>query len=606
MELKKILRPLLVGTLLAAVVFSAYKRGLLDGVEFKSLDFRFQVRGPIPRHLPIVIVSIDQDSFDELDLPWPWPRTMHAGLIRKLSQAGARLIAFDILFTEPKPDAREDRALAEAIKEAGNVILAAEHTEVASDFGPRIRLSLPIPLIREHARGYGLVNLVTDRDGIIRSGRLMLAFQEKIFSGFAYQTYRAATGKQNAPDERISAEPYLINFRGPARTFPVVPYYRVLRNEIDPEFFRDKIVLVGALSPSLHDVFPTPFSSSEYTAGVEIQANFVDTLAANDPVLLVPGWVLAGLFCLLSAITIGSAIHFKPLRATATLIACLFLYGFVALFLFSERRLWIPLIPPMAAAMFAYGGIILDHYIREQKARIRMRGMLNKYLSPDIVEEMLKLPAGLGLEGKRRHITVLFSDVRGFTAMSEQISPEQVVSLLSDYLGRAAQIVVHNEGVIDKFIGDAVFAFFGWPKSYDNDALRAVKTGIEMIELVESLAPAWTEIIGRPLKVGVGINTGDAVVGNIGSEMKSDLTAIGDTVNLGARLEALTKELGVPMLISEYTAAELKGAIPLRPLRQVKVQGREAAILVYCPESLLHGEYEQAADTSGPYIQQHK
>jgi adenylate cyclase len=201
---------------------------------------------------------------------------------------------------------------------------------------------------------------------------------------------------------------------------------------------------------------------------------------------------------------------------------------------------------------------------------------------------------------------VLFSDVRGFTSLSEQISPEQVVDLLSDYLGRAAHIVTQNKGVIDKFIGDAVFAFFGYPKSYGDDALRAVKTGIEMIELVESLGPKWAEIIGRPLKVGVGINTGDAVVGNIGSEMKSDLTAIGDTVNLGARLEALTKELGVPMLISEYTAAELKGAIPLRPLRQVKVQGREAPILVYCPESLMRGEIEHAADMSAPYVQQHK
>jgi len=127
-----------------------------------------------------------------------------------------------------------------------------------------------------------------------------------------------------------------------------------------------------------------------------------------------------------------------------------------------------------------------------------------------------------------------------------------------------------------------------------------------MIELVESLGPKWSEIIGRPLKVGVGINSGEAVVGSIGSEIRSDFTAIGDTVNLGARLEALTKELGVPMLISEYTAAELKGAIPLRPMRQVKVQGREAAIMVYCPESLLQGISEVAADTSGPYIQQHK
>jgi adenylate cyclase len=151
-----------------------------------------------------------------------------------------------------------------------------------------------------------------------------------------------------------------------------------------------------------------------------------------------------------------------------------------------------------------------------------------------------------------------------------------------------------------------VFAIFGAPKSHGDDALRAVKTGLEMIELVESLGPKWTGMIGRPLKVGVGINSGDAVVGSIGSEIRSEFTAIGDTVNLGSRLEGLTKELGVPMLISESTAAELGDSIPLRPLRQVKVTGREAPLLVYCPEVLLEGEVEFALDTTTPYMQQHK
>jgi adenylate cyclase len=606
MEFKKLLRPLSIGALLAALIFTIYQRGLLDVAELKSLDLRFQIRGPIAPKLPIVIVSIDQDSFDELNLPWPWPRTFHAELIRKLSKAGAKIIAFDVLFTEPKPDAREDQALAEAIKQAGNVVLAAEHTEVASDFGPRARLSLPIPLIREHALGYGAVNLVTDRDGIIRSGLLVLPFQEKYFPGLAYQIYTAAAGEQTSPDGPVSTRPYLINFRGPARTYPVVPYYRILRDEIDPAFFRDRIVLIGALAPSLHDVFPTPFSASQYTAGVEIQANFVETLTAKDPIARFPVWGHGALFFFLSGIAIWASIHFHPFRATGTVVGLNALYGFAALYAFSFHHLWIPVVPIVLGTILSYGGIILDHYVREQKERMRTRAMLNKYVSSEVAEELLKRRESLGLEGKRRHITVLFSDIRGFTSISEQIGPEQVVSLLSDYLGRVSHIVFKHGGTIDKFIGDAVFAIFGAPKSHEDDAKRAIQTGIEMIELVESLAPRWTEIIGRPLKVGVGINSGEAVVGSIGSDIRSDFTAIGDTVNLGARLEALTKELGVPMLISEYTAAELKGAIPLRPLRQVKVQGREAAILVYCPESLMHGESEHAADTTGPYIQQHK
>lgn len=602
----KVLRQLLIGTGLAVLVFVAHQRGLLDILEYKSLDLRFQIRGPIPHKLPIVIVNIDQDSFDELDLPWPWPRTLHAELIRKLKQAGAKVIAFDVLFTEPKPDPREDQALAQAIREAGNVILAAEQTEVDSSFGARSRLSLPIPLIRQYAMSYGPANLVIEHDGVVRSGRFALPFQDRKFPGFAYRIYEAAVGSKPSSGEGLSIAPYYINYRGPNRGYPIAPYYRVLRDEIDPTFFRDKIVLVGAYSPSLHDFFSTPFSASEPMAGVEVQANFVDTLAGGDPVVPVPGWMLAALFIIFVAIGVWSAIHLKPLEATTAVIALSGVYLLLALYLFSYQQLWLGVAPVLLACTLSYGGIILDHYIAEQRERLRTRAMLNRYLSPDAAEAVMKVPEGLQLEGKRTHITVLFSDVRGFTSISEKLSPEQVVSLLSDYLGRAANIVYKNKGFLDKFIGDAVFASFGWPQSFPDDAVRAVKTGIEMIELVDSLGPKWTEIIGRPLKVGVGINTGDAVVGNIGSDKKSDLTSIGDTVNLGARLEALTKELGVPMLVSEFTAAELNGAIPLRPLRKVKVQGREAPIMVYCPEVLIKGEIETAADTATPYVQQHK
>jgi len=313
MDYKKLIQPLIIGASLSILVILSYHQGLLDIPELKSLDFRFQIRGPIASKVPIVLVSIDQDSFDELNLPWPWPRTLHATLIRKLAASQAKLIAFDILFTEPKADPREDQALADAVRDAGNVILAAEFTEVASDFGPRTTVNLPIPLVREHALGYGPANLVTDRDGIVRRARLALAFQDRIFPGFAYQIYQGFEGQKNQQGREISSVPQLINFRGPARSYPIVPYYRILRDEIDPAVFRDKIVIVGSFSPSLHDIFPTPFSASEPTAGVEIQANFVDTLVANDSITPFSGWGHHVIFILLSAITIWASFHFKPI-----------------------------------------------------------------------------------------------------------------------------------------------------------------------------------------------------------------------------------------------------------------------------------------------------
>jgi adenylate cyclase len=577
-------RPWLIGISLAVLVFIASHYGFLDVLELKSLDVRFRLRGPLPSRLPIVIVSIDQDSFDELGLSWPWPRTLHAELIQKLAVQQATLIALDILFAEPKADPAEDHALAEAIQMAGNVVLAAEYTQVPGVFGPKLSMNLPIPLLRERALGYGPVNVLSDQDGVIRSALLELPFQDRVYSAFAYQVYQRIIDRNKlVADERLFSQPqvYYINYRGPARSYPIVPYYRVLRDELEPSFFKDKIVLVGALAASLHDLYPTPFSANQPTAGAEIQANFIDTLAANDPIRPLPARSHALLFTLLAALTIGCAVSVKPLRAFGLIVGLCSLYAILTLVLFARYQWWIPVVPPLLAVLLSYGGITLDNYIREQRERLRLRTIFGRYVSPDVVHEILENREGLGLHGRRRHITVLFSDIRGFTSISEQIDPEQVVAFLSEYLAQATQIVFKHGGTVDKFIGDAIMALFGAPKSHGNDALRAVRAGLEMVALVASLGSQWRPILGRPLQVGIGINSGEAVVGSIGSEMRSDFTAIGDAVNLASRLEGLTKEFGIPLIISEYTAAELGGQLPLKPLGRVRVTGREAPLVIY-------------------------
>jgi adenylate cyclase len=602
MRHRSLLRPLLIGVSLAALVFLGYERGVLDVPELRSLDARFRLRGAITPRLPIVIVSIDQDSFDELGLPWPWPRTLHAELIHKLAANEARLIAFDILFTEPKPDPREDPALAEAIQSAGNVILAAEYTEVSGAFGPKMSMNLPTPLIREHALSYGPVNLIPDRDGVVRSALLGLSFQDRVFPAFAYQIYQAldgeATLEKNMADKPPSSPVlYYINFRGPARTYPHIPYYRILQDEVTPASFRDKIVLVGASAASLHDLHPTPYSANRPTSGVEIQANFVETLIANDPLLPLPAWSHGVLFLVLSAATIGVTLSIRPWRAFLLVITLISLLAITTLYLFVHFQIWIPLVPALLGIVITYGGMTLDHHIREQRERLRLRVLFSKYVSPDVMNEILDNRAGLGLGGRRRHITVLFSDIRDFTSISERIEPEQVVACLSEYLAAATQIVFKHGGTVDKFIGDAVMAMFGAPKSYGDDAVRAVMAGRELIQLVDALAPKWLAILGCPLKVGVGISSGEAVVGSIGSEIRADFTAIGDTVNLASRLEGLTKELGIPLLISEYTAAELGDKLTLRPLQRVKVAGREAPLLIYTVEEVCDGTVISAART---------
>jgi adenylate cyclase len=593
----------LFGVSLAAFAFLISHFGLLDTIELKTLDLRFRMRGPIAIQAPIVVISIDQDSFDELQLPWPWPRTLHAELIRKLVKGGAKIIAFDILFTEPKPDPKEDQALAAAIKEAGRVILAAELTEVASDFGPKTVVNLPIPELREHALGYGLAGLPRNRDGVVRSADLVSYFQDKAFPSFGYLIFQTLARRKAGA--KLSLDSTIINFRGPTRTFPTVPYYRVLNDEIDANIFRDKVVLIGAFGESLHDVFPTPFSADRPTAGVEIQANLVDTLLANNPIIPYTGGAHMVVFAILCASTIWISLQLSPLKAFAIVFVLGSLFGLACVYVFVKYRLWFPMTPLLAGVTLSYGGLTVMSYVREQRERLRYRAQFIKYVSPDVVADILENREGLALGGKRRHITVLFSDVRGFTGISEKISPEQVVSFLSQYFAEVTQIVFKHGGTVDKFIGDGMMAVFGAPKAHGDDALRAVKTAIEMIEMVKANGPEWSKILGKEPSIGVGVNSGEAVVGSIGSELRSDYTAIGDTVNLASRLETLTKELGVPILISESTAAEIKDALPLIPLQHVKVVGREAALMVYTSPTFVDRQID-TAEPAEPYVQRHK
>jgi adenylate cyclase len=601
MDRKEFLRRAVIGATISILAYLAYALGVLDPLELKSVDFRFQLRGPVRPRSPILLVSIDQDSFDELNLPWPWPRTLHADLIQKLSEGKAKTIGLDILFTESKPDSIEDQVLAQAIKAAGNVILAAERTEVETPFGRKSRINLPVPLLRAAAHAYGLANLYTDHDGVIRRNTLRFNFQGTDYPSFPLAIFRALQRGENAPP--VSADTMMINFRGPGRTYPIVPYYRILRGEVDPSLYRGKIVLIGAFAPSLHDVFATSFSAFAPMAGIEIQANVLEMLLLNETIIPLPDWAHILLFVVLSCVAIRLSLGQKPYWAAVSLALLVAGFGLFDFYLFSKYRILVPLTPLLFGMVASYGGITVDGYVREYKERLRLRRTFNQYVSPEVVDEILADRRTLGLKGQRRHITVLFSDIRGFTSISEQNDPETVVAFLSDYLEQATRIVFDNGGTVDKFIGDAVMALFGAPKSFEDDARRAVKAGIDMISLASTLEAKWKPVIGSSLKFGVGINSGDAVVGSIGSERHSDYTAIGDTVNIAARLEALTKELAVPLLMSETTMAELKSSIPVEPLGAVRIIGRVAPLEVFTVKGF--GADTTTRDT-GVYVQKQK
>lgn len=605
---RRVRRAFLIGGAVAVLVIALSFLHLLDVAELKALDFRFYIRGAQRPEFPIVIIGIDEASFDELHHTWPWPRRFHAQLLNELARGRPLVVGLDVLFAEPSPyGEQDDRALAQAVAAAGNVVLAGLLSLEQTDLFEKWRLTLPLPFLRRVALGTGVTNFPIDPDGTIRRGSVTAQFRGEPFPHFVDAVLSAERVKARFGAPRLGGDGEVwINFRGPARTYPTIPYYRVVRGEIAPEVFRDKIVLVGATAITLQDAHQTPFSltpasgsqagsvlerlyhlaaaplsGGDRVPGVEIQANFAETVLRGIPLRRpsVPVHLLVLLLLTLPVCYLTGA--WRGYKACWAYLALASGYLILNFTLFAAFHLWLDLVTPLLSVTLAYGSITLERYVSEERQRHRIQTLFARYVSPDVVGEILESPEGAGLGGRRRKITVLFSDIRGFTSISEKLSPEAVISLLSEYLSRVTEIIFRQGGTIDKFIGDAVMALFGAPIERADDAVRAVRTAIDMTRLAEELSPGWEVQCGRPLRIGVGLNTGVAVVGNIGSELRTDYTAIGDVVNVASRLEGVTKDLGVSVVLSEATYEEAKGHFPLRPLREVFLKGRGVAVKVY-------------------------
>ncbi|MBI2152335.1 MAG: CHASE2 domain-containing protein [Candidatus Rokubacteria bacterium] len=582
-------RPWLIGVGVGVVVALVTLLGVVDSLELGSLDRRFILRGPIRPASPIVIISIDEDTFDELDLAWPFPRALHGRLLDLLSQGRPAAIGLDILFIEPSmhgpPD---DQALAKAVARAGNVVLGANLTTTEGQYGSKQDLNPPLPVIRKGAAAFGFVNLVTDEDNFVRRGDIRLPYQEGVQESFDLHLYNLAVKagvptKPLPPDRRV-----YINFRGPKRTFPIVPYYQVLNGDVKPEEFAGKIVLVGAAAAVLHDEFPTPFSGEEKMPGVEVHANMLETLLHGNRLTRIHPYVGALLALVAALLATLATSRLRPIRAFLLIVAAGTLYAALAFWVFVKLYFWLELVSVVLALVSGYGTTVVANYIREQREKRR----LSRFFSPDVIKEILKSQSEGSLVGSRRRVTVLFSDIRGFTSLSEKLSPEQVVEMLRDYLTTMTEVVFKYGGTVDKYIGDAIMALYGAPFEQPNHAEQAVRTALEFQEQVKVLSERWEAKCGARLRNGVGINTGDAVVGTIGSQQRLEYTAIGDTVNLASRLEGLTKDFLSPIVVSESTHEEVKHLFYSRYLGEVKVKGKEIPVKIYAVEK---AEGRQAA-----------
>ncbi|HZU07882.1 MAG TPA: adenylate/guanylate cyclase domain-containing protein [Chloroflexota bacterium] len=557
--------------------------------------------GDVPTRF--VIVALDSKTLQQLGRWSGWDRRYYAQVIDTLAAAGARVIALDIGFFEPGPG---DADLADAIQRAGNVVLPVlGGLEGPPAPPPSYRrfslLEMPLPALRAGAAALGHANILPDRDGTVRSIPLVAQLEDTVWPSLALAvvaeylrqppllaqappTFTFA-GRQVpiAPDYSLR-----INYVGPPsqpdgqQTFLTVSFVDVLEGRVAPAVFSDKIVWVGLLgAQGFADDYWTPVSTTGKMAGVEIHANAAAMLVRaafltpEDPLVTGAAIVLLALAASLLAAGLGVL---KGLVVLAGLVAG---YLAVSSFAFDQGQL-LNLVYPLAAPALAYVAMATYLVVFEQRHGRFLRSAMGRYLSPAVLEAIIREPTLLRLGGEKREMTVLFADIRGFTPLAEQLDPQELVALLNEFLTAMTHVIYRYDGVLDKYMGDALMAFWNSPVPQPDHARRACLAALEMLDVLEALRERWRARGVPPLAIGIGINTGWMAVGNMGSDVRFDYTVVGDAVNLAARLEGLNKEYRTSIVISQETFdAVRKEGFVVRFLDRVAVQGRTQPVPIY-------------------------
>ena len=575
-------------------------------LELRSFDLLSTLAPPKPE-LSSVVIAIDEPSFAEYQRQWPWPRDFHARLIEQLRAAGARGIVLDLVFAEPAPDPSADAALAHAMGQ--DVVLAADVANISTQNVEGTQRVLPIPALLEGGAHAGLAKVPLE-DGSARR----VPPEPDALAKVALQTLL----QQSAEEPKDG----LIQYFGPRLTYPTFSYYQASdwRTYLPNNPFKGKLVFVGFGQDSQADVatgnadaFPTSYTSGGkgWTFGAEIHATILDNLRYR--LWIQPAPVpLTVLLALLIAVTTGYLLrHFHPWRAalwSAAGLAVILIFSFALL---QFGRVWLPpVLPVTALALMSVGRTGLG-YIEERARRQRVVTMFGHYLAPEMVERLQSNPGLLKLGGEVKELTILFCDVRGFTTISEgmQADPERLTQLVNRILTPLSNCVLAEKGAIDKYIGDCIMAFWNAPLDEPDHALKAARAALAMIDAIAALNRALAAEGLPSIAIGVGLNTGRCVVGNMGSDQRFDYSALGDSVNLASRLESASKELGVSIMIGPETARQIGGRLPLVPLETIRVKGKQEAITVHTivpelaerPEALRElRDLQHKLSTNGP------
>ena len=598
---------------------------LLGQVELKTYDMRLRALPSAPPQF-VTIAAIDEQSLAKLGR-WPWSRTTFTALAERLDQLGARVIAFDLFFPE-RESARVDAQFARAISSTKKVVLGTVFIDRQAEMrhlGPAglaaARLAIAPQAIAEVQaetfrmdEPYGvLVNIVElqgaatyvghidvppDADGVVRRAPLIRRFDRRYFPAFDVQVARTFLQKE-VPTLDIAAygiagirlgERYipldeegrlLVRHRKPG-SFAKVSIADILEQRADPALVRGRVVLVGNTAVGIGDARVTPYGAT--LPGVEIRASIIESLLQGDA-LQRPEWMMVLDIAFMAAAALLLIILLPRLGVTGGgVLAAGVLAGYVALalYLFRSEGLWLNLVYPtlLIALLFATETLV-EYFFTFSEKRYLKRAFAH-YVPPTVVDDLVADTDKLRLGGEKRELTVLFSDIRGFTTLSEAMAPEDLVKLMNEYFTVMTEKVFQQRGSLDKYIGDAIMALFGAPVAEPRHAACACRAAIEMVCALQPLRESWRARGIPSIDIGVGINTGPMVVGNMGSASRFNYTVVGDAVNLASRIEHLNKEYGTSILLSEYTYEPVKDEFrAAREVDMVRVRGRAQPVRLY-------------------------
>jgi adenylate cyclase len=556
-------------------------------LERKGFDVLTLATAPNQSQLPITIVGIDEASFAQVQKKWPWATDVHAKLVDSIAKSGALAIVFDVLIAEPgRPE--EDAAFADAIKRAGNVILVSERAFQETRYARQwIRVD-PLPRFIEAGAtpGYGGVTL--DRDQVLRN---MPAGDDVLWRVIVKRIDELHPGMLPVKEPPPGA---MIRYAGPDHTYPYVSYYQALEADkmLPPDAFRDQVVFVGRdIKANINadagsvDNFGTPFTmrAGWMTPGVEIHANALETALRGDALRSAPPWWSA---LLAVAVALGCSVAMRRWRPLVNLLPVIVVIGALAGLdwaLFTRNNIWLPVGGPALAAILTYVAFGSAAFVTESRRKAEVRRAFSLYVSPEVVDHVLAHPERLKLGGERREVTMLFTDLAGFTTFTEQLGADKVARILNVHFSRATAIVKRHGGTVNRFIGDAIMAMWGAPLEDPEQALHACRAAVEMQEDLEALRAEFRAEGLPEIRMRVGIHSCTAVIGNLGSTDRFDYTAIGDGVNLAARLEGVNKLYGTGILVSGETVQRAGPGIAVRLVDRVIVKGKSEPVDIYTP-----------------------